>query len=65
MKVGFVFITLMALWSISPMVEWISSMQLPKWITGLLMLIALGIWFCGITFLYHAEKAVFNKKKHE
>lgn len=63
MKVGFIFISLLALWSISPMIEWISAMQLPKWLTGLLILIAFGIWICGITFLYHAEKAVFNQKK--
>lgn len=47
------------------MLDWINSMQLPKWLTGLLIVIAVGVWLCGLTFLYHAEKAVFNKSRHE
>lgn len=63
MIVGFIFISLMALWSISPMLQWVSAMHLPKWVTGLLYIIVIAIWLCELSFLYYAEKAVFNKKR--
>ncbi len=63
MILGFIFITLMTLWSISPMLQWVDSMQLPRWLTGVLYIIVLVVWLSGMSFLYYAEKAVFNKRK--
>lgn len=63
MIVGFIFISLMALWSISPLLQWVDSMQLSKWLTGVLDVIALAVWMCGLSFLFYAEKAVFNKRR--
>lgn len=65
MKVGFFFILLMALWSIEPMLDYVFAMQLPKWLAGVLFIIAFVLWFCGLTFMYHAEKAVFKKNNDE
>lgn len=63
MTVGFLFVTLLTLYSISPMIGLINSMHLAKWIAGCLYLLAFILWFCGIAFLYHAEIAVFRKKR--
>lgn len=63
MIVGFIFISLMALWSISPLLQWVDSMQLSKWLTGVLYVVALAVWLCGLSFLYYAEKAVFSKRE--
>ena len=63
MIVGFFFIMLMALWSITPMLEFIFALQLPNWLKGVLSIIAFCSWLCGLAFLSKAEKAVFNNKK--
>lgn len=64
MILGFFFVLLIVLWSISPLFEWINAMQMPRWITGIMYIVAFVCWICAITFLYHAEKAVFSKKSN-
>jgi hypothetical protein len=42
--------------------DWINGLQYPYWAKGIFGLVSFGLWYCGMAYLYFAEKAMRNKK---
>lgn len=63
--IGFFFVVLVTLHSIEDMCTWVSSLPYPHWAKVIGYILALALWFLGISFLYYTEQAMRNRKKKD